>query len=66
MSRWIDSRLHKGGVTLVAGTDKAIPGHSLHRELEFYVEAGLTPMEVIQLATLGAARVMGRRRKWAA
>ncbi len=52
--------LHKGGVTLVAGTDKAIPGHSLHRELELYVEAGLTPMEVIQLATLGAARVMGR------
>jgi imidazolonepropionase-like amidohydrolase len=50
--------LHKGGVTLVAGTDKAIPGHSLHRELELYVEAGLTPMEVIQLATLGAARVM--------
>jgi imidazolonepropionase-like amidohydrolase len=52
--------LHKGGVTLVAGTDKAIPGHSLHRELELYVEAGLTPMEVIQLATLGAARVMRR------
>ena len=50
--------LHKGGVTLVAGTDKAIPGHSLHRELELYVEAGLTPMEVIQLATLGAAKVM--------
>jgi imidazolonepropionase-like amidohydrolase len=53
-------KLHKGGVTLVAGTDKAIPGHSLHRELELYVEAGLTPMEVIQLATLGAARVMGQ------
>jgi imidazolonepropionase-like amidohydrolase len=51
--------LHKGGVTIVAGTDKAIPGHSLHRELELYVEAGLTPMEVIQLATLGAAKVMG-------
>jgi imidazolonepropionase-like amidohydrolase len=50
--------LHKGGVTIVAGTDKAIPGHSLHRELELYVEAGLTPMEVIQLATLGAAKVM--------
>lgn len=52
--------LHKGGVTIVAGTDKAIPGHSLHRELELYVEAGLTPMEAIQLATLGAARVMGK------
>jgi imidazolonepropionase-like amidohydrolase len=50
--------LHEGGVTLVAGTDKAIPGHSLHRELELYVEAGIPPMAVIQLATLGAARVM--------
>ena len=45
--------LHKGGVTLVAGTDKAIPGHSLHRELELYVEAGLTPMEVIQVGHFG-------------
>jgi imidazolonepropionase-like amidohydrolase len=52
--------LFKGGVTIVAGTDKAVPGHSLHRELELYVEAGLTPMEAIQLATLGAARVMGK------
>ena len=42
----------------MAGTDKAVPGHSLHRELELYVQAGLTPMQVIQLATSGAAKVM--------
>ena len=31
----------------------------MHRELELYVQAGLTPMQVIQLATSGAAKVMG-------
>ena len=51
--------LHAAGVPIVAGTDKALPAHSLHRELELYVEAGLTPMDVIKLATLGSARVMG-------
>jgi len=51
--------LYAAGIPIVAGTDKAIPGHSLHRELELYVQAGLTPMQVIQLATSGAAKVMG-------
>ena len=51
--------LYAAGVPLVAGTDKAVPAHSLHRELELYVEAGLTPMQVIQIATIGAARAMG-------
>lgn len=50
--------LYAAGVPIVAGTDKAVPGHSLHRELELYVQAGLTPMQVIQLATSGAAKVM--------
>jgi imidazolonepropionase-like amidohydrolase len=50
--------LHKAGVTIVAGTDAAVPGHSLHRELELYVQAGFTPLEAIQAATLVPARVM--------
>jgi imidazolonepropionase-like amidohydrolase len=50
--------LYTAGIPIVAGTDKAVPGHSVHRELELYVQAGLTPMEVIQLATSGAAKVM--------
>ncbi len=54
--------LSAAGVPIVAGTDKAVPAHSLHRELELYVKAGLTPMQVIQLATLGSARVMGMDR----
>jgi hypothetical protein len=50
--------LHKAGVTIVAGTDQAVPGHSLHRELELYVQAGFTPMEALQAATIVPARAM--------
>src|SRR6202522_3447451 len=50
--------LHKAGVPIVAGTDQAVPGHSLHRELELYVEAGLTPLQAIQSATIVPARAM--------
>lgn len=32
--------------------------HTLHRELELYVKAGLTPLEAIQAATITPARVM--------
>jgi imidazolonepropionase-like amidohydrolase len=55
----IVSELHRGGVPIVAGTDEGIPGHSLHREIELYVEAGLTPLEAIQAATIVPARAMG-------
>lgn len=51
--------LHRAGITIVAGTDQTVPGHSLHRELELYVRAGFTPMEALQSATLVPARVMG-------
>src|SRR3984957_2199987 len=51
--------LHRAGVPIVAGTDQAVPGHSLHREIELYVQAGFTPMEAIQSATIVPARAMG-------
>ena len=50
--------LHEAGVTIVAGTDQAVPGHSLHREIELYVEAGFTPMQALQAATIVPARAM--------
>jgi hypothetical protein len=51
--------LHAAGIPIVAGTDQAIPGYSLHRELELYVEAGFTPLEGLQAATIQAARALG-------
>jgi imidazolonepropionase-like amidohydrolase len=50
--------LHKAGIPVVAGTDQVVPGHSLHREIELYVQAGFTPLEAIQAATLVPAQVM--------
>jgi len=51
--------LHRAGVPIVAGTDQTVPGHSLHREIELYAQAGFTPMEAIQAATIVPARIMG-------
>lgn len=54
----ITGALHKAGVPIVAGTDVGVPGYTLHRELELYVKAGMTPLEAIQAATIVPARVM--------
>jgi imidazolonepropionase-like amidohydrolase len=51
--------LHQAGVTIVPGSDTGLVGFGLHREIEIYAEAGLTPMEVIQSATIVSARAMG-------
>jgi imidazolonepropionase-like amidohydrolase len=51
--------LHDAGVPFVAGTDKGVPGASVQREIELYVQAGLSPMDAIRTATALPARVMG-------
>jgi len=51
-------QLHDGGVTLMAGTD-AFAGYTLHNELALYVEAGIPAPEVLRLATLTPAQVLG-------
>jgi imidazolonepropionase-like amidohydrolase len=50
--------LHTAGVPIVAGTDGAVPGHSLLRSIELFVEAGMTPREALQAATIVPARAM--------
>jgi imidazolonepropionase-like amidohydrolase len=55
--------LHRAGIPIVAGTDQAVPGYSVHRELELYVKAGFTPMEAIQAATIVPARAMGMEKE---
>jgi hypothetical protein len=57
--------LQAGGVGLLAGSDcgasnnYTFPGWILHRELELFVEAGLTPMQALQGATRNPARFLG-------
>ena len=55
--------LNDAGVVLLAGTDVGIPtlvpGISLHEELGLLVDAGLTPLQALQTATLNPARVLG-------
>lgn len=51
------------GLIVVAGTDKGVPGFSLQRELELYVEGGMTPMQALETATIMPARAMGLDRE---
>jgi imidazolonepropionase-like amidohydrolase len=57
-------RMHRAGVSILAGTDVmnpcCFPGFSLHDELALLVEAGLPPMAALQAATSHAARFMGQ------
>ena len=50
----------RAGVQIIAGTDgagpgKLLPGFGLQHELELLAQAGLTPIQVIQAATINAA-----------
>jgi imidazolonepropionase-like amidohydrolase len=51
--------LYRAGVPIEAGTD-SMAGFALHRELELDIQAGIPPNKALQLATLGAARIMKR------
>jgi imidazolonepropionase-like amidohydrolase len=60
----IIAAMNKAGVPLMAGTDTAaavavLPGFSLHTELEYFMEAGLTPAESLRTATLNPAIFLG-------
>ena len=56
-------RFHQAGGFLIAGTDSpgaALPGWSLHQEMQFFVEAGISPMEALKSTTLNNAKVMNQ------
>lgn len=55
----LTGHLHRAGVPLAAGTDRGLPGWSLHRELELLVEAGLKPGEALMCASWGPSRALG-------
>ena len=48
-------RMYRAGVPILAGTD-GMPGFTLQRELELYVQAGMSPAQALQTATWTAAR----------
>jgi hypothetical protein len=55
--------MQRAGVTLLAGTDFGtqgyfVPGYSLHQELGLLVQAGLTPLQALQAATINPARAL--------
>ncbi|MDF1695787.1 MAG: amidohydrolase family protein [Saprospiraceae bacterium] len=56
----IVQKLHEAGVNIVCGTDAGIgitlPGFSIHKELSFYKEAGLSNYEVLKTATVNASK----------
>lgn len=51
--------LHREGIRLLPGTDDGT-GFTVHRELELYVRAGISPAETLRIATLGMEEYMGR------
>lgn len=58
------AEMHRTGVPLLAGTDIGapllVPGFSLHDELALLVrDAGMSPLQALQSATITPARVMG-------
>ena len=54
---------HRAGVIVLAGTDApdsfAFPGSGLHDEFDHFVLAGLSPIEILQTATLAPAKFLG-------
>jgi imidazolonepropionase-like amidohydrolase len=56
-------------IPFLAGTDAPqgydlVPGASLHRELQLFVRAGLTPLQALQTATLNPAIFFGKTADW--
>jgi len=53
-------KLNENGVNIICSTDAGIgvttPGFSIHQELAFYQEAGLSNYEVLKTATVNASR----------
>jgi Amidohydrolase family len=63
--------MRKEGVPFLAGTDAlpfppVFPGFSLHDELAKFVEAGFTPLEALQTATINPAKFLHATTSWGA
>ena len=61
--------MYDAKIPFLAGTDAPqgydlVPGASLHRELQLFVRAGLTPLQALQTATLNPAVYFGKTAEW--
>jgi imidazolonepropionase-like amidohydrolase len=62
-------RMHDARIPFLAGTDAPqgydlVPGASIHRELQLFVRAGLTPLQALQTATWNPAIFFGKTADW--
>ena len=62
-------RMYDLKIPFLAGTDAPagydlVPGASIHRELQLFVRAGLTPLQALQTATLNPAIYFGKTADW--
>ena len=58
-------KMHAANIPFLAGTDAPagydlVPGFSIHRELQLFVRAGMTPLQSLQTATLNPAKYLGK------
>ena len=51
--------LYEAGVPIIPGTDSQSAGYALHHELELYARAGIPARQVLRMATLSSAQVIG-------
>ena len=65
LSKRVLPMLVQAGIPILAGTDAGYlnsfnyPGEGLHEEMERYVEAGLTPQQVLVSATINGPKFLG-------
>jgi len=66
----ITTLMYCTGVGMLAGSDAAnpyvFPGFGLHDELELFVQAGLSPLEALQTATINAAKFLHKEKEMGA
>ena len=63
LRRTILKALHDGGANIALGTDSpqifSVPGFAMHHEMALYVDIGMTPYEVLEIATRRPAEYFG-------
>ena len=59
-------RFAKAGGKIHSGSDPnhVVPGYAVHAELEMLVEAGLSPLQAIQTATINVAQAWGKEKDY--